>query len=661
MTRPARVLAVDDHPATLLLLKKALEPAGLEVREARSGAEALAVAKEVTPDLMLLDMHLPDMHGLEVLRRLRESAWGAPLKVVAMSALAPPDDQERWMRAGCIGIVEKPIDPKTLARVIASWLQGAPALDIRRTAGEAQPHSRLGEILVENLFITPEQLERAIQAQTRSKKRLGQILVEHGDVTEDDIAWALSNQLGYPYVYLTHDIIDEDAARLLPEAFLRERRILPVLKFGLEMTLAMADPTDQRTIDEVVGRTKLQVRRALALASNIEEMLDTLFTRHGDASEHGAAAEVQYLQFHLAQALKQNASEIHFDPAADGEARVRYRLQGVLVDRAGQPAELHAAILRHLRALTKVGGRSAGTGTALVPTGKVDIYLAAAFASSVTGPAGTVTIYPQRTEVPGLAPLGILERLVRPLRDALGAMRGVVMVGCIDRVVRSTLLHALIAPTHRGKMWALETVPIYRRATMYHTILEFPDAVPEHIAAAAAARADLILVDDAAQRNALVAAHEVGRARVVLAGHPQDDVVGLLSQVVEAAGPALVASTLRGILAARAIRLLCPTCKSAAQGSGNGRKQRTFIPGGCDACGFTGYQGLRVLTEACTIDPETRSLLRSGQLTTAYERISMAVGSQIRDQGLALLEDGLTSLEELAAVVDEIPWTSLIS
>ena len=94
MKRPIRILAVDDQPANLVLLKRVLEPAGFEVSQARSGAEALAVAEETPPDLTLLDMHLPDMHGLDVLRRYREGPWGAHLRVVAMSALANAEDRE---------------------------------------------------------------------------------------------------------------------------------------------------------------------------------------------------------------------------------------------------------------------------------------------------------------------------------------------------------------------------------------------------------------------------------------------------------------------------------------------------------------------------------------------------------------------------------------
>jgi CheY-like chemotaxis protein len=354
-----RVLAVDDQPKNLRLMREVLKLAGLEVREARSGSEALAMAQEAAPDLILLDMHLPDMHGLEVLRRLRETSWGAGLRVVAMSAAASAEDRKRWEEAGCLGSIEKPIVSKTFKREISRWLPGGAPAEVEKTEkpeAEKQKGDALGEILVAASRITQDQLKKAMTAQAESGRRLAQVLVEQGAVSENDIAWALTNQLGYPYIFLTRAIVDEEAARLLPESFLRERRILPVHKSGEEIRLAMADPADERTVDEVVSRTGLRVNRSLALPSNINEMLDRLFSQPEavEADQAPTTPEAQHLQFHLVQALHQGASEVHFDPGGS-QGRVRYRLQGTLVDRASLPADLYSAVLRHLRDLTDRG------------------------------------------------------------------------------------------------------------------------------------------------------------------------------------------------------------------------------------------------------------------------------------------------------------------
>lgn len=651
--RSLRILAVDDQPANLLLLKRILLPAGFELLEARSGAEALAVAREGTPDLILLDMHLPDLHGLEVMRRLRESAWGAGLRVVAMSALSSPEDQQAWLEAGCMGFVDKPITVKTFVQTISQWLPGAPPTE-NRVSAEGHGEDRLGDILLANRLVSPEQLGQAVAEKSETGRRLGQILLEQGLVREDDLAWALSTQLGYPYVFLTPDTIDNEAALLLPEAFLREHRVLPILKFGQEMTLAMADPTDQRTVDEIVSRTRLRVKRALALASNVDQMLDRLFSSRAGTTPNTTMAEAQYLQFHLVQAIQQGATAIHFDPAIDGQARVRYRLRSMPVDRAGLPVELHAAILRHLRALTGTGEKRAGSASVTIAAGGLNIHLQVTFLPTAAGPSATVALYPIRTAVPDLVPLGVSEETIRRLRDVLKARRGIVLVGCADRLLRSTLVHALIPPVQRGMVWSLETLPVHVRPTFNQTLITSPDETAELMRTVVSAQADLIVLDDASRRDALLAAFEGGRARMVMAGHPQDDVTGLVSQALDAAGPGLVASNLRCVLAARAVRLLCPACKQVAPKTTPDGARQAFAPQGCEACSFTGFRGQRVLTAIWTVDPEARALLFSGRLTAVLERIAEASGSQMRDGGLALVEDGLTSLEELAHTVEDI-------
>jgi general secretion pathway protein E len=134
--------------------------------------------------------------------------------------------------------------------------------------------------------------------------------------------------------------------------------------------------------------------------------------------------------------------------------------------------------------------------------------------------------------------------------------------------------------------------------------------------------------------------------------------VGLLTQAMEGVGSALVASTLRGVLVARPIRLLCPACKQpSADGAGGAPGQRSFVPRGCETCGFTGFKGRRVLADAWIMDPDAQWLIRARRGGEVFERI-MQAGSRMREQGLALVEDGLTSTEELASIMEESPWRS---
>jgi CheY-like chemotaxis protein len=656
MRRHPRILAVDDQPANLALLRRVLEPAGFEVREARSGAEALAVVQETAPDLVLLDMHLPDMHGLDVLKRLRESSKGAAVRVAAMSALAGPDDREAWMHAGFIGVVEKPIVVKAFTQEIRGWLPGSKTVEPPEPASAEPVGDRLGDLLVASLLITEEQLAHAVRAQRRSSRRLGQILVEEGVLSEDDLAWALSHQLGYPYVFLTSDIVDPEAVRLLPEAFVRERRVLPILTFGDEMTLAMADPTDQHTVDAVVERTGLRVKRALALGSNIDEMLNRFFSgRRAPArsdTRGAAATEAQYLQFHLVQALQQGGTEVHFDPAGEGQARVRYRLQGELVDRPAQSVDLHAAIVRHLRELSGAGEAPAASAARTMTVGAHDIVFSATFVATLQGESVVVTLHPQISDAPDLAGLGLPGEIVTAARRALAAASGLVVVGCPDRWLRATLLHGLIPSDQKGKVWALETLPVYRRPTFNQTVVPPQADLTPHLRIAALAGADLVVADDVTRREVLSAAVAASRVRLVLVGHAAGDVATVLHDVVEVAGAA--AAALRLILVVRPIRLLCLNCRRPVEA---GPGPRVFQPTGCETCGFTGFRGRRVLADIWTADAETARDLRTGRLSDVLRRLDVPT-RPMRVQAEALFAEGLVSSDEVTRVLDGTPWTS---
>jgi two-component system, cell cycle response regulator DivK len=112
VTAPPRplVLIVDDNAKNRKLAADVLRTAGFRTLEAASGIEGIALAVELLPDVVLLDLRLPDMDGTDVARELRSSARTARLPVVALSALRPDVNDDRLRAAGFAGSLEKPID-----------------------------------------------------------------------------------------------------------------------------------------------------------------------------------------------------------------------------------------------------------------------------------------------------------------------------------------------------------------------------------------------------------------------------------------------------------------------------------------------------------------------------------------------------------------------
>jgi two-component system, OmpR family, response regulator ResD len=114
------VLVVDDEPTITDVVSRYLERAGYETRSAPDGAAALELAREARPDLVVLDLMLPGMDGLEVMRRLRATGNGRRLPVILLTAKGEPADRVIGLRLGADDYVAKPFSPAELvARVDA--------------------------------------------------------------------------------------------------------------------------------------------------------------------------------------------------------------------------------------------------------------------------------------------------------------------------------------------------------------------------------------------------------------------------------------------------------------------------------------------------------------------------------------------------------------
>ncbi len=117
------VLVVDDVPLNLLLVEKMLGQFNFRIRKAGGGAEALTAIEEEKPDLVLLDILMPDIDGFEVLRRLREDAANKDIKVVILSALNTNKDIIKGYELGANDFITKPIIIEKLINSVATQLR----------------------------------------------------------------------------------------------------------------------------------------------------------------------------------------------------------------------------------------------------------------------------------------------------------------------------------------------------------------------------------------------------------------------------------------------------------------------------------------------------------------------------------------------------------
>lgn len=113
-----KALLVEDNENNRYLLTLLLEGAGIEVVIAENGRRALEIARRERPDVVLLDIQMPEMDGYEVAVHLKADAELARIPIIGVSSFAMPGDREKAMRIGFAGYIEKPVDPEQFAEAV---------------------------------------------------------------------------------------------------------------------------------------------------------------------------------------------------------------------------------------------------------------------------------------------------------------------------------------------------------------------------------------------------------------------------------------------------------------------------------------------------------------------------------------------------------------
>src|SRR5579862_2144712 len=246
---------------------------------------------------------------------------------------------------------------------------------------------RLGDLLVKEKIITPEQLEKAVKTQkdAGANARLGSVLVQLGFVSDEEVTNFLSRQYGVPAINLQYFEIDSAVVKLVPEDTAKRYQILPLSRVGASLTIAMVDPTNVFAMDDIKFMTGFNIEPVVASESSIlsgidkaysagkEEDLETVMqsmSEMGDSdvelqaeqqemelSELEKAADeapvVKLVNVILGDAVKRGASDIHIVPY-EKEFRVRFRIDGVLQSIMSPPMKLKDAITSRLKIMSKL-------------------------------------------------------------------------------------------------------------------------------------------------------------------------------------------------------------------------------------------------------------------------------------------------------------------
>ena len=331
-----------------------------------------------------------------------------------------------------------------------------------------QTKRTLASILIDGGIVTPEQVDAAFQQQLETGRLIGESLVELGYTTEENIGWALSKQLGIPYVDLASGAADLELVRRFPESLLRRIQATPLFQNQEEMVIAMSDPTDPEAMDEIRQAAGMPVSLVIGAPGSIRRALDNVFgpertpivegvavarpsESHASASSSSASRVVwdrsgsTFFLYHVHTARGARASEIHFVPEPGGVA-VHYRTDQGLEARGVEQPETALYLrtrLAHLGAPDIEPGQIASWGHVVADLQGERIHVGVCHARSEGGFTTVLRLHPDRAEAPDLSLLGLSPIGEAEIREFVEGPEGLVIVYGPPRAGGSTVLASL--------------------------------------------------------------------------------------------------------------------------------------------------------------------------------------------------------------------------
>ena len=540
----------------------------------------------------------------------------------------------------------------------------------------------IGEVAVDLGFADRETVELAVKSARAQGRWTGLVLVEQGALRHDQLARVVAERFGLDYVDLGIYDVDMGAVTLLSAEAAKRYHAVPI-GFGEagELLLAMADPTNVLTIDDVGMMTGRRVRPVVASMEDLNLLLTRLVRLDEsiegiveDQAEVEPQAEVQLEQVEsdapiiklvhsiIAQAVQEGASDIHLNPE-DGDAHVLFRVDGVLSEAATVKRTMVSGAVSRVKIMADLDiserrvpqdGRFALT----LEGRRVDIRVVTL--PLVHGEGVVMRILDKGPSVQGLESLGMPAAELNRFTDAINRPNGAVLVTGPTGSGKTTTLYAALSVLNDGERSILTIEdPVEQRIGGTKQMQIAPKAgVTFDVGLRSMLRADpdVIMVGEIRDRQtANIAVEAALTGHMVLSTLHTRDAASALGRLVDMGIDAfLVSSAIDCIVAQRLLRILCEHCKrpqkvsEAVLAEHELEGAEPYEAVGCSRCRGSGYRGRVGVYEVMSVTEPIREMVLEHASVDAMIAVAEGEGMRrLRDDGLEKVREGLTSIAEV--------------
>lgn len=552
---------------------------------------------------------------------------------------------------------------------------------------------RLGDILISAGLISPRQLQIALDQQKKTGDRLGEVLVSLGFVTEFDMARALAEQLGYPFIPNPQMEMEPGVAALISEEMARKYTAIPVRLEGNNLVVALWDPLNFLALDDISMACGRRVKPAVSPRKAIERAILAAYTvaqteaaeapdpaagylsTPFDLEEGQESAVIRQVNGLITQALSLRATDLHLEPL-ESRVRVRFRVDGLLQEGTPLPKASYPPVLTRIKVM-------AGMDIAerrLPQDGRIEVELQGRrldlrvnTVPTIHGEKVAIRILDRSAALLGLEELGMTPDVVRQLRAVLAHPHGLFLVTGPTGSGKTTTLMAVLTELNEGTRQILTIEdPVEYHLPGVNQVQVNPKA---GLTFAVGLRAflrqdpDIILVGEIRDREtADIAVRAALTGHLVLSTLHTNSAAAAAARLIDmGVEPFLLASSLTGVLAQRLVRRLCPHCRQPyrvdpedpdyplleVEGLAGATLYR---PGGCGHCDQTGYQGRLAIAELLPVTGEIRQLIARRATPSELRAAAAARGLRsLWQDGLLKAVEGVTTLEQVkrVALVEE--------
>ncbi len=551
----------------------------------------------------------------------------------------------------------------------------------------------LGAILLQEGMITTQQLEVALAEQVRSEnKKLGEIMIGLRYITEAELMKALEKQLGCPAVDLNENPPDPSVLGSIPSEFALRNQLLPLRTHDHTLRVAMADPLDVATIDDLELLTGLQIEPVLASPTEIRRAVEqaymTQMIQGAQDSEQAAEAEesldvadlqkmareelvIQMVNLIINQAIQDRASDIHIEPF-EKELRVRYRVDGVLHEVNSPPKRLHPAIVSRIKILSDMNiaeRRLPQDGRMRIRSASRQIDLRVSSIPTLFGESVVMRILDKQTAMLGLTELGMNEVMFDRFSRLIKEPHGIILVTGPTGSGKTTTLYAAISEIYsvEKKIMTIED-PVEYQLNGVNQIQVHPQiglSFANGLRHIVRQDPDIVMVGEIRDAETVeIAIHAALTGHLVFSTLHTNDAAGAISRLLDmGAEPYLVASSLIGTIAQRLVRLNCPRCSEPIEESPSALKEIGIDRGdilknplragrGCPECRGVGYRGRSGIYEMMTIDDNLRQMIvnrKPSNQMKQYAQKAQTMTSLLQD-GRDRVLAGQTTIQEVLRI-----------